>query len=133
MARSLSAEEVTTNRRRFPRHPAGDFDIPVRVGDEAARVLDLSLLGLRVETDREYVPGTLVPVELVLGRRAGTFKALVRRSEPTCVVDEGWDVHVRYHLAMEVLRDPYSDTSVLEDLVTLLYYQHWAGERSGRA
>jgi hypothetical protein len=133
MATSLSAEEAATNRRRFPRHAPGNFEIPVRVDDHAARMLDLSLLGLRVETEKEYVPGTLVPVELALGRRAAAFKALVRRSEPACVVDEGLDIQVRYHLAMEILRDPHSDTTVLEDLVTLLYYHHWVGRKSGRA
>ena len=133
MATEPSAQGKGTNRRRFPRRTPLSFRIPVRVDTHAADLVDVSLLGLRVEMDMEYLPGALLPVELTVGPKCAVFRALVRRTEPTCILDEGDDFQVRYQLALEFLRDPGADGNLLEDLVTLLNYSNWVVDRSGRA
>ena len=121
------------NRRRSPRRTPLNFSVPVRVNRHRAEMLDVSVLGLRVEMDLEYLPGALLPVELTVGSKSAVFRALVRRAETTCILDEGIDFQVRYQLAMEFLRDPGAEGNLLEDLVTLLNYSHWVVDRSGRA
>src|SRR5574341_2145317 len=119
MAAEVSSQGARTNRRRFPRRSPMNFRVPVRVDTHPAQMMDVSLMGVRVEMDMEYLPGALLPVELTLGSKSATFRALVRRTEPTCILDEGVDFQVRYQLAMEFLRDPGADGNLLEDLVTL--------------
>jgi hypothetical protein len=126
---SASAIDPVSNRRRLPRLGPAHLKIPLRVNEYDARLVDLSLLGLRVEMDEEFLPGALLPVQFTVGEKQTTLRALVRRAEPYCFIEDGLDLKIRYHLGMEFLREPKADATVLEDLMTWMGYAGWAADR----
>lgn len=98
----ISAFSLPRDRRRVTRRRADDLGgmWGITLPDGEARILDISPLGVSLETSSQLYPGRLIQLQLVGLERNVSVRARLVRSEVT----DASGPHVRYRVAAAFLR-----------------------------